>query len=95
MQEPKVGHRYIGRCLTMLPHRHADSLSLEKENALNIYVVVASLSLALLLAVIALLRETRLRQALQALLRRLLLHWRANDQETDTVDDRRRRVDEL
>ncbi len=45
------------------------------------------MSLAIVLAVIALVREARLRRALQALLRRLLLHWKSNDQaSTDTAD---------
>ena len=45
------------------------------------------MSLAILLAVIALLREARLRRALQVLLRRLLLHWNRHEQEpTDTAD---------
>jgi hypothetical protein len=52
------------------------------------------MSLAIVLAVIALLREARLRRALQALLRRLLLHWKRNDQEpTDAFDCDRNRSD--
>jgi len=47
---------------------------------MSVHVVLASLSLALLLAVIALLREKRLRLALQVLLRRLLTHWRSHGQ---------------
>jgi hypothetical protein len=71
-----------------LSQRLVDLVNLEKENALNIYGVVASLSLALLLAVIALLRETRLRRALQILLRRLLLHWRCHaPEQNDSLDD--------
>ena len=56
--------------------------------------LVASLALALLLAVVALVREVRLRRALQALLRRLLTRWRfyshektQSNREVD-VDDR-------
>lgn len=78
-----------------LPPESRSFLSLGEDLVLNTYIVLASMSLALVLAVIALLREARLRRALQALLRRLLLCWRANDQETDTVDDRNRRVDRL
>jgi hypothetical protein len=47
---------------------------------LNI-TLLASLSLALLLAVIALIHQVRLRRALQALLRRLLAHWRPHANE--------------
>jgi hypothetical protein len=55
---------------------------------LNI-TLVASLALALLLAVVALVREVRLRRALQALLRRLLTRWRFYSHEktrSDSVD---------
>ena len=51
--------------------------------------LVASLALALLLAVVALVREVRLRRALQALLRRLLVRWRIYSHEethSDAVD---------
>jgi hypothetical protein len=41
------------------------------------YSVVASLTLALVLAVVALVRQVRLRRALEALLHRLLKHWRS------------------
>ena len=52
------------------------------------------MSLAIVLAVIALLREARLRRALQVLLRRLLLHWKRDDQEpNDTADRDRNRFD--
>ncbi len=62
---------------------------------MNTYLVVDSMSLAIVLAVISLLREARLRRALQALLRRLLLHWKRNDQEqTDTADRDRNRSDQ-
>lgn len=55
---------------------------------MNTHIVVACMSLAILLAVVALLREARLRRALQVLLRRLLLHWKRHDQEPkDTADD--------
>ena len=39
-------------------------------------IILASTVLALLIVVIALVREVRLRRALQELLRRLLGHWR-------------------
>jgi hypothetical protein len=42
-----------------------------------IYFVVASLTLALMLAVVALIRQVRLRRALETLLRRLLKQWRS------------------
>lgn len=42
---------------------------------MNTTIVLASLSLALVLAVAAFVREARLRRALQNLLRRLLEHW--------------------
>jgi hypothetical protein len=40
------------------------------------YCVVASLTLALVLTAVALVRQVRLRRALEALLRRLLHRWR-------------------
>ncbi len=39
-------------------------------------ILVAGLSLALALAVVALVRQVRLRRALQSLLFRFLKHWR-------------------
>jgi hypothetical protein len=60
---------------------------------LNI-TLVASLALALLLAVAALIREVRLRRALQALLRRLLVrrrfysHEKTQSDRTVDSDDR-------
>jgi hypothetical protein len=51
-----------------------------KEFALN-SLILFSLSLFALLAVAAFVREARLRRALQALLRRLLEHWRTRDHE--------------
>ena len=53
---------------------------------LNPYVLVASLSLALVLAVIALVREARLRRALQRLLKRLILLWRSHAEHEDVAD---------
>jgi len=44
-------------------------------------IVLASLSLALVLAVVALVHQVRLRRALQSLLRRLLEHWRRRNNE--------------
>jgi hypothetical protein len=48
------------------------------------YVVLIFLSVALLLSVIALARERRLRLALQQILKRLLERWRAHE---DTFHD--------
>ena len=49
--------------------------------------LIAGLALALLLAVVALVREVRLRRALQELLRRLLTHWRHHFGTDDTTAD--------
>jgi hypothetical protein len=43
------------------------------------FLVIASLSLALVFAVVALIRQVRLRRALQSLLRRLLEQWRTRN----------------
>ncbi len=53
---------------------------------LNPYVLVTSLSLALVLAVMALVREARLRRALQKLLKRLILLWRSYANEQGPAD---------
>ena len=45
-------------------------------------LVIGSLSLVLLAVVLALIREVRLRRALQELLRRLLALWRKHTHET-------------
>jgi hypothetical protein len=50
--------------------------------------LIAGLALALLLSVFALVREVRLRRALQELLRRLLTHWRHRFGTDDTTEDR-------
>jgi hypothetical protein len=47
--------------------------------------LIAGLALALLLAVVALVREVRLRRALQELLRRLLTQWRNRFGKDDTT----------
>ncbi len=54
------------------------------------YVAVTFLSLSLLLAIAAFLKERRLRQALQQIVKRLIEHWRirANMQEQDHPDRR-------
>ncbi len=57
--------------------------------------VIVCLSVALLLAVVALAREVRLRRALQLLLARLFARWRSHDDETHAAttvadDDRNR-----
>jgi hypothetical protein len=46
-------------------------------------IPVVFLSVSLLIAVIALARERRLRRALQILLARLLSRWRQHDSKTD------------
>jgi hypothetical protein len=51
-------------------------------------VFVASSSLALLVAVAALVREVRLRRSLQSLLKRILAHWRRDGSGTPTTSDR-------
>ena len=45
--------------------------------------VLAALALALIAAVLALVRESRLRRALQKLLKAILKHWRHDDSERD------------
>lgn len=45
---------------------------------MNVFVL-ASLALALVLAVVALIHQVRLRRALEKLLRRILSHWRSHD----------------
>jgi site-specific recombinase len=47
-------------------------------------LVIGSLSLVLLAVVLALVREVRLRRALQELLRRLLAFWRNHTHDPDT-----------
>ena len=49
-------------------------------------ILLASMSLALLLATVALVRQVRLRRALELLLRRLLSHWRNRSHER-TISD--------
>jgi len=44
-------------------------------------ILVAGLSLALALAVVALVRQVRLRRALQLLLSRLMKHWKEGNHE--------------
>lgn len=74
-----------GRCCVvrtgyeLVPVRYTDWLWLFKKGTdLHTYVLVICLSLALLLTVIALVREARLRRALQKLLQRLLVLWRSH-----------------
>ena len=51
------------------------------------YLLTVSLSLALLVAVVVLLRERRLRLALQRLVHRLLSLWRSDERsQTDEID---------
>ena len=44
-------------------------------------ILVASLSLALIFAVAALVRQVRLRRALQSLLCRLMKHWKEGEHD--------------
>lgn len=46
---------------------------------MNPYFLIGCFSVAVLIAVVAFLRERRLRQALEKLLQRLLQIWRAHD----------------
>ena len=57
---------------------------------MDTHLLLAGVSLALFLTVLALLREVRLRRALQVLLKRLLEFWRshANNNSTARVDSR-------
>jgi hypothetical protein len=60
------------------------SSQLRKEVSLNdTPVVVSALAVALLLVVLALVREARLRRALQQLLAKLLIHWRQKHAEAE------------
>jgi hypothetical protein len=60
---------------------------------MDIHLLLAGVSLALFLCALALVREVRLRRALQVLLKRLLEYWRshAKNQSTarfaDRIDD--------
>ncbi len=56
-------------------------------------LVIASLSLVLLAVVLALVREVRLRRALQELLRRLLTVWRKHTHETTQAPAVRPNID--
>lgn len=54
------------------------------------YVVLAFVSVALLLAIVALIKERRLRLTLQDILRRLINRWRSHaNTESDPSSDRR------
>jgi hypothetical protein len=48
--------------------------------------IVASSSLLAVVLTVALVRERRLRRALQALLRRLLFHWRSHGKTINAAD---------
>jgi hypothetical protein len=64
-------------CISVPGPPHYPPPNFRKEVALSIpFVVVAALVATLLLVVLALVREVRLRRALQQLLARLLTHWR-------------------
>jgi hypothetical protein len=55
---------------------HVFSRHSGKEGAALAHIVLASVSFALLLAIVALIKERRLRLALQDILRRLIYRWR-------------------
>ena len=66
-----------------------------KGSAFLAFAVLAFVSVALLLAIVALIKERRLRLALQQLLKKLLTHWRSygtnkTDDATDGPRDRHR-----
>ena len=69
-----------------------------KELLIDPLFVLAGVSLALVFVVAALVREIRLRRALQVLLRRLLNYWRSptdgpsSSPDTAVADDRARRL---
>ena len=46
--------------------------------------IVSALCVALVICVIALVRETRMRRALQRLLKLIFEHWRSHDQNDDS-----------
>ena len=48
--------------------------------------IISASSLLAVVLVLALVREVRLRRALQMLLRRLLVYWRSNGQTNDDAD---------
>jgi hypothetical protein len=50
------------------------------------HMLVAALALALVLAVLVLIRETRLRRALQKLLQIMLSNWRSHANKTSNDD---------
>jgi hypothetical protein len=54
--------------------------------------VVAASSLLAVVLVLALVREVRLRRALQMLLHRLLAHWRFHEKTNDDADTPDRRA---
>ena len=59
----------------------------EGDRLLNITILIAgSMSLAITLLVLALVREIRLRRGLQQLLAKLLAHWRNQDANDHTLD---------
>ena len=77
----------------LLAHGDPDSLYPNpKEVLILAHIVLAFLSVALFLAVFALVRERRLRLALQSILKRLIDRWRSNANTTQSTysarDDR-------
>jgi hypothetical protein len=57
------------------------------------HIALTLVSVALLLAVVTLLKERRLRLALQEILKRLILRWRKNATSQATGHDCRRNAD--
>jgi hypothetical protein len=63
-----------------------------KGDALAAYIILTIVSVTLLIAVVALLKERRLRLALQSILKRLLDRWRVHantkpDSDSDRCND--------
>ncbi len=69
--------------------RHKES-SPNKESQLN-HLLIACLSFAVLVTVIAFVRERRLRLALQRIVNRLFAHWRTHAKNHNADSDRRDR----
>jgi hypothetical protein len=59
------------------------------------YFLLAALAVALVVCLLALIRENRLRSALQRLLQMIFTRWRRNDQDSDSSSPSDRRNREL
>jgi hypothetical protein len=84
---PEFGSRLVPGRFAISGQRAPTTAAPRREDADLMTALIASLALALLLAVVALVREVRLRRALQELLRRLLTHWRHRFGTDDTTED--------